>query len=56
VNGIVAEISLPRGGARMFALDGRGQRQAEVSCSDGTTRARFRLGPEHRTLWYEIAW
>jgi hypothetical protein len=56
VNGIRAELTLPRGGARVYALDGRGQRQGEVLASDGAARARFKLGPEYRTLWYEIAW
>ncbi len=54
VNGIPAELTLPRGPARMFALDGRGERQAEIPASDGATGTRFKLGPEHRTLWYEI--
>jgi hypothetical protein len=56
VNGIRVELTLPRGGARLYALDGRGQRLGEVLASDGATQARFKLGPEHRTLWYEIVW
>jgi hypothetical protein len=56
VNGITAEITLPRGGAKVFALDGCGQRQGEVVAADGATAARFKLGPADRTLWYEIAW
>jgi hypothetical protein len=56
VNGIAAEITLPHGGAKVFALDGRGQRLGEVAPEDGATASRFKLGPAHRTLWYELAW
>ena len=56
VNGIAAEVTLPRGGAKVFALDGRGQRMGEVTPVDGVAAARFKLGPAYRTLWYEIAW
>ena len=56
VNAVPAEITLPRNGARMFALDGTGKRMREVKGEDGPTRARFKLGPEYRTLWYEIEW
>jgi hypothetical protein len=56
VNGIAAEITLPRGGARVYALDGRGQRGREVPAEAGSNGAQFRFGPEYRTLWYEIAW
>lgn len=56
VNGITAEITLPRGGAKVYALDGRGQRLVEVAAVDGAAASRFKLGPVYRTLWYEIAW
>ncbi|MBP7142522.1 MAG: hypothetical protein KBA71_11490 [Opitutaceae bacterium] len=56
VNGIPMEITLPRSGARVFALDGRGQRTSEVSSSDNGKAARFKLGPAQQTLWYEIVW
>ena len=56
VNGIAAEITLPRGGAKLFALDGRGQRMTEVAAEDGATASRFKLGAAHRTLWYELVW
>lgn len=56
VNGIAASITLPRGGARIYALDGRGERLGEVSALDGAAGTRFQLGPEHRTLWYELVW
>ena len=56
VNGIATEITLPHGGARVFALDGRGQRLGEVKPEDGATASRFKLGAAYRTLWYELAW
>ncbi|MDO8543254.1 MAG: hypothetical protein Q7S40_22690 [Opitutaceae bacterium] len=56
VNGIAAEITLPRRGARVFVLDGRGQRGREIVAADGAERSRFKIGPEHRTLWYEVEW
>ena len=56
VNGIAFEIVLPRRGARVFALDGRGQRSGEVPARDGAGASRFQLSAAYRTLWYEIAW
>ena len=56
VNGIPAEIAFPRTGARLHALDGRGQRVREVAPQPGSAGARFKLGPEQRTLWYELEW
>lgn len=56
VNGIPVEITLPRPGARIFALDGRGHRMSEIKSSDNSSASHFKLGPEQRTLWYEIAW
>jgi hypothetical protein len=56
VNGITADVTLPRAGGKLFALDGRGQRMGEIAPIAGSQGARFHLGPEHRTLWYEIVW
>lgn len=56
VNGIPAEVTLPRRGARLFALDGRGQRAGEVPAEDGRDGVRFKIGPAYRTLWYEVEW
>jgi hypothetical protein len=51
VEGVPARIELPGSGKlRAWALDERGQRRAEVSV-EGSTIA---IGPDHRTLWYEI--
>jgi hypothetical protein len=54
VNGISAEVTLPFRVKSVQALDGRGQPQGAVPVRiDGNT-SRFTIGPEHRTLWYEI--
>ena len=51
VEGISATIELPnRGRTKAWALDERGQRRVEVPLIDG----KLRIGPEHRTLWYEV--
>jgi hypothetical protein len=51
---IPAEVTLPFRVKGVQALDGRGQPEAAVPVRvDGNT-SRFTIGPEHRTLWYEI--
>ncbi|MHC4253088.1 MAG: hypothetical protein ACYS9X_28550, partial [Planctomycetota bacterium] len=55
VNGVPAEITFARWRGRAYALDGRGAREKEVPVekrADGSTRVA--IGPEHRTLWYEL--
>jgi len=54
VNGIPAEITLPFRVRNVHALDGRGQRQAALPIKVDGNASRFLIGPEHRTLWYEI--
>ncbi len=40
---------------RLFALSPDGTRRDEVPNQDGAAdRARFELGPRHKTLWYEV--
>lgn len=56
MNAIPLELTLPRRGARLFALDGRGQRTRAVAAESGSGGARFKLGAEYRTLWYEVEW
>jgi len=56
VNGIAADITLPRGRARVFALDGRGQRLGELKPVAASEGRRFSLSAEHHSLWYEIEW
>ncbi|MBN1676220.1 MAG: hypothetical protein JXR37_34570 [Kiritimatiellae bacterium] len=55
VNGIPAVVTLPGALRTVQALDGRGAPAARVPAdvqADGCTR--FRIGPEHKTLWYEL--
>ena len=56
VNGVPLTISLPRTGGRVHSLDGRGQRQREIHAERAAVGARFVLGADDRTLWYEIDW
>ncbi len=54
VNGIPADVTLPFRVKRVQALDSQGHPRGEVPVQvDGST-SRFTIGPEHRTLWYEI--
>jgi len=51
VEGPAAKIELPGGGKfKAWALDERGQRRAEIPVANGT----LEIGPQHRTLWYEV--
>jgi hypothetical protein len=55
--GIPAAITLPlEAGATMraWALDGCGQRGEEVPVKSAAGRATIAIGPEFKTLWYEI--
>jgi len=54
VNGIPAEVTLPFRVKSVQALDSRGQPQAAVPVRVAGNTSRFTIGPEHRTLWYEI--
>ena len=54
VNGIPAEITLPFSVGSIYALDGRGQRLAALPAKMEGRTSRFTIGPERRTLWYEI--
>ena len=54
VEGPAAKIELLEflGGGKFmaWALDERGQRRAEIPVANGT----LEIGPQHRTLWYEV--
>lgn len=59
VEPIAATLTLPRAGSSptLYPLDARGQRGTAVPFdAAGAAAARVRLGPPHRTLWYEIVW
>jgi hypothetical protein len=54
VNGIPAEIMLSQPKLRVFSLDPRGQRLAPVSVEQTAGTSQFSVGPEYKTLWYEL--
>ncbi|HEX8204081.1 MAG TPA: carbohydrate binding domain-containing protein [Isosphaeraceae bacterium] len=56
VEGIPATITLPVAAARIraWSLDERGGRRDEVAARPVQGHALLAIGPEHRTLWYEI--
>lgn len=55
VEGIAAKISLPSlANAKAWALDGLGQRKAEVPLEHANGRTQIELSPAQQTLWWEI--
>lgn len=55
IEGIPAEIALAtEADVTVWALNETGQRRAEVPVRREASRATFAIGPEHRTLWYEV--
>ncbi|MGD8238504.1 MAG: hypothetical protein PVH68_08140, partial [Armatimonadota bacterium] len=56
VEGIPAEILLPIAAERIEAhvLDERGQRRHALPVRARNGRAAIAIGPEHRSLWYEV--
>ena len=54
--GIAARVTLTTGarGATVHALDGAGARTGEVRASLAGGRLSFDIGPQFKTLWYEI--
>jgi hypothetical protein len=57
VEGVPARLTLPApaGRVKAWALDERGQRRDELPVQDGgNDRAAVALGPQWRTLWYEV--
>jgi hypothetical protein len=55
--GISARITLPlaAGQVEAWALDERGQRKAQLAVeSDARGHAVVAIGPQWRTLWYEL--
>ncbi|MCX7817671.1 MAG: hypothetical protein N2652_00395 [Kiritimatiellae bacterium] len=54
VNGIPARIELQGPPLTVRALDGRGEPTAELKVSATDSTCSFDIGPEHRTLWYDL--
>ncbi len=56
VEGVAATVRLPAPASRVRAwpLDARGQRLAPLAVTGDARVAHVALGPEHRTLWYEV--
>ena len=55
--GIAAKIAVATQlkSAKVFALDGSGARAGEVPATLAGGRLTFEIGPQFKTLWYEIA-
>jgi hypothetical protein len=54
--GIPATMALSVSGARnVWALDGTGKRITKVPATTESGRLTFTVGPQYRTVWYEIA-
>ena len=41
--------------AKVYALNGTGERAGEVTASLNSDHLSFNFGPEYKTIWYEIA-
>jgi hypothetical protein len=39
---------------QLFALDEAGNRREAIPLDGESNRAQLELGPEHRTVWYEV--
>ena len=40
--------------AKVYALDTRGERKAEIAVESNNGDAQFQIGPTARTIWYEV--
>jgi hypothetical protein len=54
--GVPATITLPVPQARVkfYPLDESGNRRAEIAVAANNGRAQIELGPQHKTVWYEV--
>ena len=54
--GVPLEVTLPvaAGSVACWALDERGERKAPVAVADAGGRAKVVVGPEWKTVWYEL--
>lgn len=53
--GVPLAVVLPTGNAQAWALDAHGRRSTPIPATAAPGGTRFVLGPEFKTLWYEIA-
>ena len=54
VNVVTGKVALPVANAIVYALDGTGQRTKQVESVSANGKTSFEIGPEHRTIWYEV--
>ena len=56
VEGVPAVVTLPSVAAktRCYALDERGARKADVPVENVAGGCRVAIGPQYKTVWYEI--
>jgi hypothetical protein len=52
--GVPLAVVFPTKSIRAWALDGRGQRMKQIPTEPADGGARVRLGPQYKTLWYEV--
>lgn len=55
VNGIPVEVRLPVSLGSVRSLDGRGNPSGKVVVKAAAGESQFSIGPEYRTLWYELS-
>jgi hypothetical protein len=54
MNGITAKITLANRVTAIRALDGTGKPQGNVKVDHTDNASSWSIGPEHRTIWYEL--
>ena len=54
--GVPARITLPVESrrVRLYPLDPSGNRRHAIACGEKEGKTLITLGPEHRTIWYEV--
>ena len=54
--GVEASLALPVDSSkvRFYALDESGNRKATIPVSNRSGKTVLEIGPEHKTIWYEI--
>ncbi|QDV62078.1 carbohydrate binding domain-containing protein [Crateriforma conspicua] len=57
VNGVPAVLSIPadQTARRLYALDAKGRRVRTISGKSSGTMLRFEIGPQYKTLFYELS-